>query len=223
MSKKTIRMSMDMGMALLLPVLMAYSLIGETFHEVIGSLMLFLFIGHGLLNRRWYQSVFRGKYSLRRIFQTIVNGLLFIIMVLQPLSGILMSKYLYTFIQISGVAADARAIHLFLAYWGLMLMNIHAGTHLVPLWAKMKKSKFPKAVIAILTVVSLYGCMAFFKRQIPDYMFGRRSFVFFDYSEPRLFFFMDYLSVMILFALAGFLIVTALEYFTKYPRRVERE
>ena len=223
MGKKTIRMSMDIGMALLLPVLMAYSLIGEVFHEVIGSLMLFLFIGHGLLNRRWYQSVFRGKYLPRRIFQTIVNGLLLIIMALQPLSGILMSKHLYTFIQISGVTASARAVHLFHAYWGLVLMNVHAGTHMMPLLAKMKKRKFPKTVILILAAVSLYGCMAFFKRQIPDYMFGRSSFVFFDYSEPRLFFFMDYLSVMILFALAGFLIVTVLEHFTKYPKSLERE
>ena len=37
----------------------------------------------------------------------------------------------------------------------------------------------------------------------PAYMFFRTSFAFFDYSEPRIFFFLDYLAVMILFAVLG--------------------
>ena len=40
---KRIRLTADIAMTVLLPMLMAYSLIGETFHEVVGTLML---VGH---------------------------------------------------------------------------------------------------------------------------------------------------------------------------------
>lgn len=51
MAKKKIRLIMDIAMTVLLPMLMAYSLIGEKFHEIIGTLMFALFILHHVLKR----------------------------------------------------------------------------------------------------------------------------------------------------------------------------
>ena len=65
-------------------------------------------------------------------------------------------------------------------------------------------------VVGVLSGVSLYGCYAFVKRQLADYMFLKSAFVFFDYSEPRVYFFLDYIAMMILFAFAGYLIVMGL-------------
>ena len=42
--QKRIRLIIDIGMTLLLPIQMAYSLIGELFHEIIGTLIFLLFI-----------------------------------------------------------------------------------------------------------------------------------------------------------------------------------
>ena len=189
-------------MVLLLPLLMAYSLIGEAFHEVAGTLMLALFILHHWLNRRWWKSLFRGKYSLHRFFRTALNLLLLLFMICQPLCGILMSKHLYTFLPADGVSSVARAIHLPLANWGFVLMSFHAGTHLDTMLPKEKKA----IILDILAAISIYGIYAFFKRQIPAYMILRLPFAFFDYSEARIFFFADYLSVMVLFAMLGFLL-----------------
>ena len=194
-----IRRILDAAMVLLLPLLMAYSLVGEAFHEVVGSLMLVLFIIHHWLNRAWWKNLFRGKYRAQRVFQTVLNFLLFLFMILQPLCGILMSKHLYTFLPTANLSSLARTIHLPLANWGFVLMNLHAGTHLGAMLPKKKG-----LVLSFLSALSLYGVYAFFKRQIPDYMFLRLPFVFFDYSEPRLFFFADYLAVMILFAVLGY-------------------
>ena len=97
------RKILDAAMVLLLPLLMAYSLIGEAFHEVAGSLMLALFILHHRLNRGWWKSLFRGKYSLQRVFRTALNLLLLLFMICQPLCGILMSKHLYTFLPTEGL------------------------------------------------------------------------------------------------------------------------
>ena len=70
--QKRIRLIMDVGMTLL-PLLMAYSLIGEMFHEIVGTLIFILFITHHVLNRKWSASLFKGKYSAGRIFRKVVN------------------------------------------------------------------------------------------------------------------------------------------------------
>lgn len=188
-------------MVLLLPLLMAYSLIGEVFHEVAGVLMLALFLLHHCLNHAWWKNLLRGRYSPQRVFQTALNLLLLLFMIIQPLSGILMSKHLFTFLPTDGLSSAARAIHLPLANWGFVLMSIHAGTHLGSMLPKGRKKT---AVLACLGVIFLYGVYAFVKRQIPAYLSLRLSFAFFNYSEPRLFFFADYLAVMILFAVPGY-------------------
>ena len=198
MAKKRI---LDAAMVLLLPLLMAYSLIGEAFHEVAGTLMLVLFLLHHWFNRAWWKSQFKGRYSPQRIFQTVLNLLLLLFMIVQPLCGILMSKHLFTFLPTDGLSSVARAIHLPLANWGFVLMSLHAGTHLGVMLPKGKKKA---AVLSCLGAVSLYGAYAFIKRQIPAYLFLRLPFVFFDYSEPRLFFLADYLAVIVLFAMLGY-------------------
>lgn len=202
------RRILDAAMVLLLPLLMAYSLIGETFHEVAGTLMLLLFLLHHWMNLAWWKNLFKGQYSPQRVFQTALNLLLLLFMVVQPLCGILMSKHLYAFLPTEGLSSVAREIHLPLANWGFILMSLHAGTHL---GAMLPKGKKKAIVLACLGTVSLYGAYAFVKRQIPAYMFLKLPFAFFDYSEPRVFFLADYLAVMILFAMLGYGIMTLLK------------
>jgi hypothetical protein len=202
------RKILDAAMVLLLPLLMAYSLIGEAFHEVAGTLMLALFILHHWMNRAWWKNLFKGQYSPQRVFQTALNLLLLIFMITQPLCGILISKHLYTFLPTDGVSSVARAIHLPLANWGFVLMSLHAGTHLS---AMLPKGRKKAAVLGCLGAVSLYGAYAFVKRQIPAYLFLKLPFAFFDYSEPRVFFLADYLTVMILLTMLGYGIMMLLK------------
>ena len=188
-------------MVVLLPLLMAYSLIGETFHEAAGTVMLVLFGLHHWFNRAWWKNLFRGRYSPQRIFQTALNLLLLIFMIVQPLCGILMSKHLFTFLPTDGISSVARAIHLPLSNWGFVLMSLHAGTHL---GAMLPKGKKKAVVLGCLGAVSLYGVYAFVKRQIPAYMFLKLPFAFFDFNEPRVLFLADYLTVMVFFAMLGY-------------------
>lgn len=208
MSNKKLRMTVDLSMTVLLPMLMAYSLIGETFHEVIGTLMLALFITHNYLNRAWYKALFKGRYDAGRVFQTVLNLSLLIFMILQPLSGIMMSKHLYTFINVPGSASLAREIHMVLAYWGFALMSIHAGTHIAAPLGKLRNMNTArwKRMIITLGAISAYGCVAFCKRHLAEYMFMKTAFAFFDYNEPRILFFIDYIAIMIMFAAAGCMI-----------------
>ena len=209
MKKKSFRIVLDVAMTILLPMLMAYSLIGEAFHEVIGTAMLVLFIIHHALNRKWYKGAFKGKKTAGRVLRTVLDLLLLLLMFLQPISGILMSKHLYTFIQIEGISAVSREIHLMIAYWCLVLCCIHAGMHLSVLMNRLKKKSVSGWRLAIggWALISGYGIYAFIKRQLPEYMFHKTVFAFFDYSESRVFFFLDYLAIMILFCLIGYLLI----------------
>ena len=180
MKKKHIRTVVDMAMIVLLPMLMAYSLIGEKLHEIIGTILFALFIVHHVLNRQWYKAIFNGKYTPRRIFQTVLNFLLLVFMLTQPISGILMSKYLYSSIWIAGSSATARELHLFLAYWGFVFMCLHAGTHMcAPIKKLQARGRRTLTMILIaLGAISVYGGYAFVKRRLPEYMFLRSSFAF---------------------------------------------
>ena len=208
MNKKRTRLIVDIGMVVLLPLLMAYSLIGEQFHEIVGTAMLILFILHLVQNRKWLGAIPKGRYNPRRILQTILDLLLLAFMVLQPVSGILMSKHLYTFIQIPGVSSLMRQIHMALAYWGFVLMSLHAGTHLQPLFRKFwKKNGVVKpGTIVLPSIVCLYGAYAFVKRQLASYMLLQTMFASFDFSENRALFMLDYLAIMTLFSGLGLLI-----------------
>ena len=65
--KMKIKTAADILMTAALPVLMCYSIVGETAHEVIGIAMFGLFILHHILNFGWIKTLFKGKYDLCRI------------------------------------------------------------------------------------------------------------------------------------------------------------
>ena len=192
-------MAVDILMTVMLPLQMAYSLIGETYHEAEGVILFALFLTHHVMHMNWRRNLFKSRYNAYRVFNTAVNIALSLIMISLPLSGIAMSKHLFTFLPTAGLAADARTAHMCLACWGYVLMCVHLGLHTdAMLKRKPGWLKYPVAA------VSLYGAFAFVRREIPAYMFLRSQFAFFDFSEPRIFFFADYLAVMVLFAAIGY-------------------
>ena len=210
-AKRSMNRIVDLLMVLFLPLLMAYSLIGETFHEVTGTVMLVLFVFHLILHKRWWKAVMKGRYGAYRAFDTVLNGILLVLMFAQPLSGIAMSHRLYTFLPLTGIAAAAREIHLALGCWSYVLMSLHLGLQTGPMIRGMARGRERKpakqwAVRIIVLLVSAYGVYAFIKRGLPGYMFLQTRFAFFDFGEPVLFFIADYLAVMVLFAAAGYTI-----------------
>ncbi len=197
------RMIIDILMVMLLPLLMAYSLIGEKNHEILGICMFALFIAHHVINRKWWTTLFKGKYSPARAFNTAVNLLLAVYMVAQPVSGILMSKHILTGITIAGASSDLRTIHMTLAYWGFVILSVHLGLHVSAIAAKMKKKErdgTAKAIPFLAALVSAYGLYAFIKHGIVDYLLLRVQFAYFDPSASAALFILDYIAVMVFFA-----------------------
>ena len=207
--KRKLQIVIDLGMTILLPLLMAYSLIGETAHEWIGASMLILFIAHHILNFRWFRSLLKGRYNPVRILNTAVNLLLHIDILLQEIGGIIMSRQVFSFLNIQQGASSARVIHLLGAYWGFVLMSVHIGLHwnamLGHINKLMKKSKWLRISARILCAgISAYGVYAFITRHLGDYMLLKTQFVFFNFDEPIVLFLLDYAAMMVLFATIGY-------------------
>ena len=205
MKKKTVKTILDILMTAALPVLMGYSLVGETLHEIIGTAMLILFIAHHILNRKSTASMFKGKQTPARIVNTALNIILFAVMILVPVSGIVMSKHLYTFLPTDGLSATARTVHLLLSYWGFALMSLHLGLH-ADIWLnRLKKKKAAFAALAvIITLVAAFGVYAFITNRLYEYMFLQTQFVFFDFDKPLILTLAEYISMIVFFAWIGY-------------------
>jgi len=198
-------------MIVLLLLLMAYELVGEAAHEWIGISMVLLFILHHILNLAWLKNLTKGRYTGVRILGTVINVLLAIIMLSLMVSGIMMSRHVFAFLSIDSGRYLARILHMATSYWGFALMSVHLGLHWNTLMSAAQKATHTvkASVVRIIILrtaaafIAAYGIYAFIRRHIGAYMFLQSQFVFFDFDEPLLFFFANYIAVLILFVCIG--------------------
>lgn len=205
MKKKTI---IDIGMIILAPVLMAYSMAGEMLHELIGITMFALFICHHVMNRKWFTSLRKGKWNAIRRLNTVVDFLILLLMLVMMISAPTISKHALAFLDIGG-AAVGRTLHLVGANWLFVLMSLHLGLHVNSLSAGLGisiRKRLCRILNIVFIIIAVYGCYALVSRGVLSYMFATQLFAAFDLSEPLIFFVLDYLAIMDLFSIIGFYI-----------------
>ena len=208
-TKQKIKITADALMTVALLLLMPYEMVGEAAHEWIGAGMFLLFILHHILNRKWTGNIGKGRYTPYCILQTVLVILVLVCILGSMISGIILSRHLFAFLDIRGFSGPARIIHMTCAYWGFVLMSLHLGIH----WGIMtgmagKLFEQPSAARKWLARlagfgIAAYGVWAFIKRDVLSYMLMQVHFVFFDYEEPVIFFILDYMAAMGLFVLIG--------------------
>jgi hypothetical protein len=211
-TRAKIKSAVDLIMTAALPILMCYSVVGETTHEIIGVVMFVLFILHHILNFGWTKALFKGKYPPKRIVGTIVNAAVMICMLGLMYSSLVISNYVFVFLKLGGTGF-ARTVHLLCAYWGLVLMSVHLGMHISQMAARMElKNKHLLWTLHILFgMIAAIGIYEFIKLKLADYLFLRVQFVFFDISASALLTALQYASIMVLFAYIGYIISLALK------------
>lgn len=205
--KQTVKIAVDAAMTLALLFLMGFHFWGDAPHEWVGAGMCVLFLLHQGLNGSWYRGLFHGKYPPARLLQLVVNLLTLCAMVGLMVSGVMLSRYVFAFLPIRGGLAFARLLHMASSYWGFVLMALHLGLHWGMLTGMARKAAgTPKpsgigaAVLVTLgAAVAVYGLTAFLRRDLLTYMFLRTQFVFLDFSESKMLFYLDYLAIMGLF------------------------
>lgn len=127
--KVKLKIAVDVLMTLGLLFLMGYQFWGDFAHEWAGTGMFVLFLLHHVLNRNWHRAIFQGRYTPARVFQLVINLLVFLAMVGLMVSGVILSSYVFAALPIRGRMGFARLLHMAASYWGFVLMALHLGLH----------------------------------------------------------------------------------------------
>jgi len=206
----------DSAMTIILLLLMAYALVGELAHEILGCAMLSLMLAHMALNFSWYRSLGRGRYSAYRAAQTVLDFLILGSMIVSMVSGIRLSRHVFEALGLSYSLSVSRAAHLLASHWGFCLVSIHLGMHWKAITASLRKNNataLPRQPIWIRVLIfgavwaaALYGLWAFISRGFWRYLALMTRFAFFDFEEPLALFLLDYAAIMALFLSMGFLL-----------------
>jgi hypothetical protein len=172
-------------------------------HEIAGVFLFALFIAHNLLNRRWYGTIPKAGGNAPRVLNAAVNLLLCATMAALLGSAVSISHTLFDFIPRNS-SLSARQIHVLCAYWGFILMSMHAGMH----WGTMvgaagrilgikgTNRMRTTALRAVSILIVVYGVRAFIKRDIGSKLILYYSFDFWSFDEPMAWYFIRYASIM---------------------------
>ena len=197
-----LRMPIDITMTILSIVLMGGNFLfpAEIVHEILGVGLFILWSVHIFLNRRWYGAIFKGKYNPYRIMQTVINCCILICTIFLMISGIILSNQLFTFLNIQSGLGFARIAHLLSSHWYYLFMSLHIGLHMGRLFQNVAAKSLPRI---LLVLTSLYGVYAFITRGVWKYLVLKQQFFFFDLERGYILFAMDYISIIILFAVVS--------------------
>ncbi len=204
-TENIIRRIVDVLLTVLLLFLMAFQVTGDVLHEWLGIGMTAVLLLHHILNRIWYRSVFRGKYTPYRIAVTAVNTLMLVSIVLTALSGMAMSSHAVPFMYGLMKVMTAQTLHLGMSHWSFIIMGIHIGLHMKAMTAKLP-SKGKTAFKIILTAIAGAGLWRLTKSGIISYITFQAHFAFLDYSAPKWLIILENLSMLLFFVLAGYVL-----------------
>ena len=197
-----IRLVIDLSMTVLMLVAMAYQITGNTIHELVGVILFLLFITHNFLNRRWYKTIFKGKYNVQRILSIVINLLFLVSMAVVLLSSIPISRDIFAFFPKNNNMILLQ-IHVMTSYWGFILMAVHIGMSWGTIINAVRKmtgitSTNPIRtivfrVLAVLIVV--YGVQASFEREM---LYKLTVYNPFGWNNDNYYlgFLLDHLSIM---------------------------
>ena len=126
--RRTVKIIIDIAMYLIFVALMQEYLWSDGLHEWLGTTLFALFIAHTIFNFRWYQSLFKGKYTPARTTSAIINIALLAAMLCCMVSSVLVSGKVFAFLNLGG-ARIGRTLHLVSTAWTFVLMSLHMGLH----------------------------------------------------------------------------------------------
>lgn len=210
---KIARRTLDIAMAVLTLILMGgnglfYSAFDETLdsglvHEILGVVLFVLWAIHIIWNRTWIKGVLKGKYNALRIVRTVINAGVIVCVLFLMISGVMLSNYVFAWLNIESGASFARNAHMLASHWYLVFVSLHIGLHL---------SLFIKGRVAtgIAAALGAYGIYAFIARGLWKYLTLQQPFFFLDLERGYLLFALDYIAIMALFAMVMHLVTTVM-------------
>lgn len=202
-----IRLILDFASLALVVLCLAYWWLGNLSHEVFGTTLFALVIVHNVFNRRWYLNVTRNLGDGPRLLNAATIACLATTMAVMPVSSALISRDLFPFLSLAGAYA-VREIHMFVAYWLLMILALHLGTR----WAVVMKlfrgvfgierpNVFRSVALRLLTfAAAAWGVHSTIEMGFGPKLMLTHTLDMWDFNESALGFFVNYGSIVCLYA-----------------------
>ena len=205
--KLAIRIGTDFAMFAVLFMLMGYSITGNAIHEWMGIALAVLFGIHISFNFAWVKSIAKGRYTAKRTAGTVINVLMFVATTVTIVSAIPISGTVFRFIPAFADGMTMYRLHVLGANWMYVLIAIHLGMQwsrfLNTLLNRQATDRPPTIVWKILCIsviiFAAYGVFALINRGILPKLIMYYSFDMWRGDTAFLMFFVDYISIFILF------------------------
>ncbi|MGF9562970.1 DUF4405 domain-containing protein [Neorhizobium sp. JUb45] len=202
-----VRLLLDFLTVALIIACLAYWWLDNLFHEVLGTVLFALVIGHNVFNRRWYGNIAKGRRDAVRLFNIFTIVCLAVAMLVMLATSLLISRDLFSFMALDGAFA-VREIHMFAGSWTLVIIAIHLGTR----WTVVMKtarstlglaSPSPLRTMALRASalgIAACGVKSSFEMALGAKLMLTYSLDMWDFNESTLQFFVNYGSIVCLYA-----------------------
>jgi len=198
-----IRILLDFIAAGLIIACLAYWWLDNLSHELLGTALFGLVIAHNVFNRRWHGAVAKGRYGATRIINLVTIIALALAMLVLLVTSLLISRDLFSFTALDGGFA-VREIHMFTAYWVVLILAIHLGTR----WTMVMQvcrttfginspSRLRTVVIrCIAAAIALWGVTSMSEMAFGSKLMLTYSLDMWDFQESTVGFFVNYACIV---------------------------
>ncbi len=203
-----LRILLDFIAVALLVACLAYWWQDNLVHELLGTALFLLVIGHNVFNRRWLGTA--KTKDAPRLLSTIALVCLATAMTIMLITSLLISRDLYTFVSLND-AFSVREIHMFAAYWTLLFVALHLGTR----WATVmnvagtlfgisERSVVRTMILRFLTMlIAVWGVKSSFAMGFGSKLMLTYTLDMWDFNEAAPQFFVNYGSIVGLYVAVG--------------------
>lgn len=158
---------LDVLTTIIMILLMNNNFTGVKRHEVLGIAIVLLFVIHKYFNWSWIKNItlnlFNKKTPTKTKIMYFLDILLLMLLLLNTLSGILISQNLFTYLNARNIKIWSNLHHLF-AYGFLVVIGIHLGLHwqyVMNIFKKIFKIKKTNNIIKTILRITFLGIVIF--------------------------------------------------------------
>lgn len=182
---------------------LAYWWLDNLSHELFGTFLFVLIIIHNVFNRRRYGKIAQSVVDLPRMINVVMIVSLAIGMIIMLATSLMISRDLFRFTAVGGAFA-VREIHMFAAYWVLLIMAVHLGTRwqvVMSVARGFTGMQQPSALRSTVLRLIALAIAAWGIKSSSEMAFGAKlmltySLDMWDFNESTIRFFLNYGSIV---------------------------
>lgn len=204
------RLVLDGIAVVLLLAALAYFWFDNATHEIIGTTMFALLIGHNIFNRRWYGTIARKRSEARSHITRAINLSLLGVMLGLLATSVIISQTVFSALPLTSTFT-MRQLHTMAAYLALLIAAIHLGLHWKMIMSALRSvlgitrtSTTRASLLRMLALAgSCYGLISLWAANVSQKLLMQMSFDFGGLQASPMIFLLQHASIVCLGACLG--------------------